>query len=98
VVFLLTIFSLRLYWPVWFGQTWSELKRVVRDPGMNPVAHALSLFVPIYGLFRIGAHFRVMHEQRVIRGLRSGILGQSESLWVLFAMWFVIYGLATAGY
>src|SRR5215207_11023344 len=63
VVFLLTIFTLGLYWPIWFAQTWSELKRVVRDPGMSPVWHGLSLAVPIYNLFRVHAHFRTINDQ-----------------------------------
>lgn len=63
VVVWLTIFSLGLYWPVWFGQTWAELKRYVRDPGMRPMGHALSMYVPIYSWFRLHAHWTLINEQ-----------------------------------
>lgn len=78
-----------LYWPIWFGQTWSEMKRVVRDPGMSPFWHALTPLVPIYGLFRTHAHFRVVAallgpngapiavppRLAVVLALVSGVLG-----------------------
>jgi hypothetical protein len=69
VVILLSLFSFGLYFPVWLGQTWSELKRIVRDQGKSPVWHALTLFVPIYNLFRLHAHFRTINEQSVLRAL-----------------------------
>ena len=47
----------------------AELKRIVRDPGMSPVWHGLSLFVPIYNLFRIHAHFRTINAQSALRAL-----------------------------
>jgi hypothetical protein len=68
-VILLTLFSFGLYFVVWFGQTWSELKRIVRDPGMSPFWHALTQFVPIYNLFRVHAHFRVINAQSASRAL-----------------------------
>jgi hypothetical protein len=73
VVVVLSLLTLGFYWPIWFGQTWSELKRVVRDPGMSPVGHTLSLAVPIYSLFRIGAHYRTINEQSTHRGLPRSI-------------------------
>jgi hypothetical protein len=36
---------------------------------MSPVWHALTIFVPIYNLFRIHAHFRTINEQSVLRAL-----------------------------
>jgi hypothetical protein len=73
LVFLLVMLSLGHYWIVWFGQTWSELKRVIRDPGMRPLWHALSLAVPFYGLFRIHAHFRAINEQSPLRMVAGAI-------------------------
>ncbi len=56
----LVMVTFGVYWLVWFGQTWGEMKRLVRDPGMSPLGHALTPLVPVYGLFRTHAHFRVM--------------------------------------
>ena len=59
----LTLATFSLYYFYWFWTTWCELKHETSDEGMKPFGHMLSLFVPIYQLFRIHAHFRV------IRGL-----------------------------
>jgi hypothetical protein len=47
-----------LYFVWWFGATWSELKRELRDETMHPVWHALTSLVPVYASFRTHAHFR----------------------------------------
>lgn len=73
VVVLLTIFSLGFYLPVWYGQSWSELKRIVRDPGMSPFWHALTLYVPIYSWFRMHSHFSLINEQSALRSLPVGV-------------------------
>lgn len=69
VIWALMLLSLGSYLLVWFGQSWSELKKVARDPGMSPFWHALTLAVPLYNLFRIHAHFRTIREQRAVVGL-----------------------------
>ena len=69
MVILLTLFSFGIYLPIWFGQTWSELKRIVRDPGMSPIWHSLYLFVPLYNLDRIHAHFRTINAQSAPRAM-----------------------------
>jgi hypothetical protein len=51
-----------LYWFWWFGATWSEMKRELRDDTMHPFGHVLALFVPIYWLFRVHAHYRTIKE------------------------------------
>lgn len=85
----LVMVTFGVYWLVWFGQTWAEMKRVVRDPGMRPFWHALTPLAPVYGLFRTHAHFRVMAvlveshgvpvmvppRLAVILALMSGVLG-----------------------
>lgn len=58
----LTIATFGLYWFYWVGKSWAEMKREVRDPGMDPIGHTLAMVVPIYGLFRLHAHFRVLNE------------------------------------
>jgi hypothetical protein len=40
---------------------------------MSPFWHALSLYVPIYGLFRLYAHFRTINDQLSLRDLPLGI-------------------------
>jgi len=58
----LTIATFGLYWYYWIGKSWAEMKREVRDPGMDPIGHALAMLVPIYGWFRLHAHFRILNE------------------------------------
>lgn len=57
----LSLTTLGIYPIMWMGQTWSELKRELGDDSMRPFWHALSVLVPIYGLFRIHAHFRTIN-------------------------------------
>ena len=61
-VFLLTLGTFSLYFFVYLGVTWAELKRERRDPGMNPVGHVLAQLVPFYGYFRFHAHMRTVDE------------------------------------
>lgn len=58
----LTVATFGLYWYWWVGKSWAEMKREVRDPGMDPIGHALAMIVPIYGWFRLHAHFRIINE------------------------------------
>ena len=75
LVGLLTVFSLGAYIPIWFGLTWAELKRETEDaastlargasePGMSPIAHALSIFVPVYGVWQAHRHFALLDAMR----------------------------------
>lgn len=57
LVVVLSVLSLGAYVPVWFGLTWAEIKRETRDETMSPLAHALSIFVPIYGVWQAHRHF-----------------------------------------
>lgn len=58
----LTVATFSLYWFYWFWATWRELKHETSDESMKPFGHMLSLFVPIYQLFRIYAHFRAIRD------------------------------------
>jgi hypothetical protein len=63
LVLALCVTTFGLYSFYWFYATWRELKEEYRDPAMRPVWHTLAiLFVPIYGLFRFHAHFRMIRE------------------------------------
>lgn len=54
---MLSVLSLGAYIPIWFGLTWAELRRETDDASMSPFAHALSIFVPIYGIWQAHRHF-----------------------------------------
>jgi hypothetical protein len=51
-----------IYFIIWSGLHWAEMKRQLRDERMYPIWHALAMFVPIYMYFRFHANFRVLNE------------------------------------
>ena len=67
VVALLSVLSLGLYVPLWFGLSWLELRQETRDERAQPALHALSLLVPLYGYWQAYRHFSV------IAGLQKGV-------------------------
>lgn len=73
LVVLLTVVTSGAYLLVWFGVSWAEMKRVVRNPGMSPVGHALSLMIPILGLFRVYAHFQMITRLCTNAAVAAGI-------------------------
>src|SRR5206468_4575766 len=58
----LAVLTFGIYPVVWLGATWSEMKRELGESRMDPWGHALSQLVPIYGLFRVHAHYRKLNE------------------------------------
>ena len=64
LVGVLTVLSLGAYLPIWYGLSWAELKRETGDARMFPLAHALSIFVPAYGLWQAYQHFRLLDTLR----------------------------------
>jgi len=74
----LSVATFGLYCYYWFWATWRELKQETGDEGMKPLGHVLSLFVPIYQLFRIHAHFRTIRNLVVER---SGTQSLGLLLW-----------------
>jgi hypothetical protein len=54
------VLSLSVYFPVWLGLTWVELRRETKDEKMEPLWHALSVFVPGYGYWQVHRHFGVL--------------------------------------
>jgi len=74
----LSVATFGLYCYYWFWATWRELKQETSDEGMKPLGHVLSLFVPIYQLFRIHAHFRTIRNLVVER---SGTQSLGLLLW-----------------
>ena len=60
VVALLAVLSLGIYLPIWLGLSWVELRRETKDETMQPLGHALSLFVPGYGYYQVYRHFALI--------------------------------------
>jgi hypothetical protein len=83
LVALLEFASENTYEIWWYGRTWWELKRARNDPSMRPVWHALALYVPIYGLFRLHAHYRVLSETAAMAGATDRV---SPGLMVVLAI------------
>ncbi len=52
--------SLGIYLPLWLGFTWAELRRETGDQRMQPLGHALSVFIPGYGYWQVYRHFAVI--------------------------------------
>ena len=52
--------SLGIYLPLWLGFTWAELRREIGDQRMQPLGHALSVFIPGYGYWQVYRHFAVI--------------------------------------
>lgn len=83
----LTLATFGLYAYYWLLATWRELRDESSDPTMHPVAHALSMFVPIYCYFRVHAHVRRIQKLARSRGALTGIgPGAAVSIW-LVATW-----------
>src|SRR5205823_5940317 len=53
----LTILTFGLYLPIWFGLTWSEMRRETEDTRMFPLGHALSTLVPGWNAWQAWRHF-----------------------------------------
>jgi len=51
------VLSLGIYLPLWLGFTWAELRREIGDQRMQPLGHALSVFIPGYGYWQVYRHF-----------------------------------------
>ena len=71
-VILMTILSYGLYLFYWFYLTWKEY-RDHTGAEAYPVWHALTLLVPIYGLFRTHAHMRSLRKLMVQANISCSI-------------------------
>lgn len=67
-VLLLTVVSFGSYLFYWFYLTWKQHRDHTQTQAF-PIWHALTLFVPIYGLFRTHAHMRSFKELMLNAGL-----------------------------
>ena len=71
-VLMMSVLSHGLYLFYWYYVTWKQYRDHTR-PEVFPVWHALTLLVPIYGLFRTHAHMRSFKELMVEAGLATTI-------------------------
>ena len=81
-VLVFTVLSFGLYLFYWMYLTWRQYRDNVRNaqspgrepgPTLYPVWHALTLLVPIYGLYRTHAHMTALRNMMNTRGLTSSI-------------------------
>lgn len=92
VVGLLGLFGSAAYGFFWLWMSWRELKRIRGDTSMRPFWHAFAIFfVPLYGLFRLHAHFRTIDEH-----LKAGSVpvraGAGLLTLVFFLLLTILYG------
>ena len=57
---MLSLLSLGLYIPIWFGLTWSEMRSESKDDQMLPLGHALSMLIPGWNAWQAWRHFRMI--------------------------------------
>ena len=85
----LTVLSLGIYLPLWFGFSWSELRRETGDERMQPAWHALSIFVPGYGSWQVYRHFAVIGTALAKVGSKMRVDPLSAAIGVL--LWWVTF-------
>ena len=71
-VLIMSLLSAGLYFFYWFYLTWKHYRDGTGKEAY-PVWHALTLLIPIYGLFRIHAHMRSYRELMIGQGMASTI-------------------------
>ena len=82
----LCVATFGLYPVIWLGLSWAEMKREVGDERMSPWGHVLSQFVPIYGWFRVHAHYRVLEEMLRAVGANGSVYpGLAVLGWIVCA-------------
>ena len=72
-VIALSVVTFGLYYILWMGLTWSEMRRQLQDDTMHPVWHVLTQFVPVYGWFRLYAHFETINDLVSVSGSRDPV-------------------------
>ena len=84
--------SLGIYLPLWLGFTWAELRRETGDERMQPLGHALSVFVPGYGFWQVYRHFALIGSVLDRVGLKNKVDPFSATIGVvLWSLTFLHY-------
>lgn len=73
VVVVLTVLTLGFYLFIWFGQSWSDLKRGGGQLDMSPSSHPWAMAMGFDFFSRFRAHFRTINEQCTRRGVPPGV-------------------------
>ena len=69
-IIVLSIVTSGVYILYWLYRTWKQLQPETGD-AHYPIWHAATLFVPVYGLFRIHRHLSVIQELAQKRGVET---------------------------
>jgi hypothetical protein len=86
------VLSLGIYLPLWLGFTWAELRRETGDQRMQPLGHALSVFVPGYGYWQVYRHFAVIAAGLERHGVKNKVDPFSATIGVvLWSLTFLHY-------
>lgn len=81
---ILSIVTSGVYFFYWLYLTWKQLHNESEEVHY-PVWHALSFFVPIYGLFRLHRHILVIRERALLNGIDTSLsTGMSVVLAALY--------------
>ena len=91
LVVALSMATFGLYLPVWLGLTWAQMRRELPEAKMDPVAHVLVAFIPIYGWTRLQAHQSVVNTLRRRAGLEGGL---APGLFMLVWLGLAVIGLS----
>lgn len=84
-VLIMGVLSHGSYLIYWFYLTWKQYREHTRAEAY-PVWHALTLFVPIYSLFRTHAHVRAFKELMLNAGLSTN-LSVGSAVLLMFIYW-----------
>lgn len=57
---MLSFLTLGAYVPIWFGLTWSEMRKATADEQLYPLGHALSILIPGWNAWQAWRHFRAI--------------------------------------
>lgn len=91
----LTFLTAGFYFPIWAGLSWSAMKRQVGDPNMSPLGHGFAMLVPIYGIFRVHAHFQLLNALLGAAGsTRRLSVALGVGAYSMFALWGIVTSVA----
>ena len=69
---ILSVVTSGVYFFYWLYLTWKQLQNETEEVHY-PVWHALSFFVPVYGLFRLHRHVLLIRERALLNGIATSL-------------------------